>query len=199
MPPSLFATSMCRKRGVIVNEKLQDWKAGLKNKEVCVVGIGISHLPLIDYLVACGAHVTACDRKTEAELGETAQRLKAKGVKLILGEAYLSNLSGDVIFKTPGLRPDVPELLRAKEQGIKVTTEMEVFLELCPAPVTAVTGSDGKTTTTTLTNIFIILPSKFKQSTVSQIAAVSNKPDPVRQPKNFANSGNTTLTDQSLL
>ncbi len=133
-----------------MNEKLLGWKAGLKNKKICVVGIGISHLPLIDYLVNCGAIVTACDRKTEAELGDVAKSLKEKGVHLVLGEGYLSNLSGDIIFKTPGLRPDVPELLFAKEQGIKVTTEMEVFLELCPAPVIAVTGSDGKTTTTTL-------------------------------------------------
>jgi len=115
-----------------------------------VVGIGISHLPLIEYLASCGAKVIACDRKTEEALGETATMLKAKGVTLHLGDTYLDNLDGDVIFKTPGMRPDVPQLLAARERGIEITTEMEVFMELCPAPIAAVTGSDGKTTTTTL-------------------------------------------------
>ncbi len=133
-----------------MNLKLAEWKAGLKNCKICVIGIGISHLPLIHYLVAQGAKVTACDKKTKEALGETAVSLEKKGVRLCLGEDYLSDLSGDVIFKTPGMRPDVPELLAAKERGITVTTEMEVFMELCPAHVTAITGSDGKTTTTTL-------------------------------------------------
>ncbi len=133
-----------------MNEKLTAWKKSLQNQDVCVVGIGISHLPLIEYLVANGARVTACDKKTYDALGETARHLESLGVKLQLGEEYLSHLSGNVIFKTPGLRPDVPELLAAAQSGITVTTEMEVFMELCPAHVTAVTGSDGKTTTTTL-------------------------------------------------
>lgn len=133
-----------------MNEKLKAFKANLKDKKICVVGIGISHLPLIHYLVKNGAHVTACDRKSAEELGDTAKELTALGVKLCLGEDYLSSLEGDIIFKTPGLRPDIPELLQAEKNGVRVTTEMEVFMELCPAPVTAITGSDGKTTTTTL-------------------------------------------------
>ncbi|MBE7021967.1 MAG: UDP-N-acetylmuramoyl-L-alanine--D-glutamate ligase [Ruminococcaceae bacterium] len=143
-----------------MNEKLAIWKAGLRGKNICVVGIGISHLPLIDYLVQCGANVTACDKKTEAELGDTARALMEKGVQLKLGENYLSELAGDLIFKTPGLRPDVPALLDAKAQGISVTTEMEVFMELCPAPITAVTGSDGKTTTTTLIHRLLSMSGK---------------------------------------
>ncbi len=133
-----------------MNTKLDAFKQEIKGKNICVVGIGISHLPLIEYLVKLGACVTACDKRAEAEMGETAAHLKSLGVNLCLGENYLANLSGDLIFKTPGMRPDVPELIAAKEKGITVTTEMEVFLKLCPAPVTAVTGSDGKTTTTTL-------------------------------------------------
>jgi len=133
-----------------LNTKLTAWKKDLNNKEICVVGIGISHLPLITYLAQQGARVTACDRKSKAELGETATQLQNMGVSLHLGENYLSNLSGELIFKTPGLRPDVPALVAAMEQGIPVTTEMDVFMELCPAHITAVTGSDGKTTTTTL-------------------------------------------------
>ncbi len=133
-----------------MNEKLKAFKAGLKDKKICVVGIGISLLPLIYYLVKNGAHVTACDRKSAEELGETAKELTALGVTLRLGENYLSSLEGEVIFKTPGLRPDIPELLQAEKNGARITTEMEVFMELCPAPITAITGSDGKTTTTTL-------------------------------------------------
>ncbi len=134
-----------------MNEKLKAFKAGLKDLSVCVVGIGISHLPLIHYLAKNGAKVTACDRKNYEDLGDTARELEALGVKLCLGEGYLSSLSGDLIFKTPGMRPDMPALLQAEKEGKRVTTEMEVFMELCPAPVTAITGSDGKTTTTTLT------------------------------------------------
>lgn len=129
---------------------LEEWKKSLFHKDICVVGIGISHLPLIDYLVSLGANVTACDAKTAEQLGANGRALAEKGVRLKLGDDYLKNLSGDIIFKTPGLRPDVPALLDAAAHGICVTTEMETFLELCPAHVTAVTGSDGKTTTTTL-------------------------------------------------
>lgn len=133
-----------------MNAKLEAWKASLKNAEICVVGIGISHLPLIYFLTKQGARVTACDKRTRKELGETAEKLEAIGVKLCLGEGYLSSLAGDVIFKTPGIRPDLPEFLEAEKKGILITTEMEVFLNLCPAHITAVSGSDGKTTTTTL-------------------------------------------------
>ena len=91
--------------------KLTVWKQGLYHKNICVIGIGISHLPLIQYLVQNGAFVTACDKKTESELGETARQLRNMGVKLKLGEGYLSDLSGDLIFKTPGILPDVPALL----------------------------------------------------------------------------------------
>lgn len=133
-----------------MNEKLLAFKREIKGKKICVVGIGISHLPLIDFLLDCGATVTACDMKTKEKLGATYDALVSKGVSLVLGKEYLQHLSGDLIFKTPGLRPDVPELLEAQAKGIPVTTEMELFMQLCPAHITAVTGSDGKTTTTTL-------------------------------------------------
>ena len=82
--------------------------------------------------------------------GENYTELEKLGVKFNLGDGYLNNLSGDMIFKTPGMRYDVPELLKAKENGSIVTSEMEVFFEVCPSHIIAVTGSDGKTTTTTL-------------------------------------------------
>lgn len=130
--------------------KLDEFKYNVAGKNITVIGIGISNLPLIKYLVSLGANVTACDRRSAEDLGENYTELEKWGVKFNLGDGYLNNLSGDMIFKTPGMRYDVPELLKAKENGSIVTSEMEVFFEVCPSHIIAVTGSDGKTTTTTL-------------------------------------------------
>ncbi len=123
----------------------------IKGKKTDVVGIGISNLPLINLLVDSGAVVTALDKRTKEELGDTAHELEKKGVRLVCGADYLDSLSGEIIFKTPGLRFDAPQLLAAKARGAIITSEMEVFCEVCPAHIIAITGSDGKTTTTTLT------------------------------------------------
>ena len=130
--------------------KLDEFKYNVAGKNITVIGIGISNLPLIKYLVSLGANVTACDRRSAEDLGENYTEHEKLGVKFNLGDGYLNNLSGDMIFKTPGMRYDVPELLKAKENGSIVTSEMEVFFEVCPSHIIAVTGSDGKTTTTTL-------------------------------------------------
>ena len=130
--------------------KLDEFKYNVAGKNITVIGIGISNLPLIKYLVSLGANVTACDRRSAEDLGENYTELEKLGVKFNLGDGYLNNLSGDMIFKTPGMRYDVPELLKAKENGSIVTSEMEVFFEVCPSHIIAFTGSDGKTTTTTL-------------------------------------------------
>ena len=130
--------------------KLDEFKYNVAGKNITVIGIGISNLPLIKYLVSLGANVTACDRRSAEDLGENYTELEKLGVKFNLGDGYLNNLSGDMIFKTPGMRYDVPELLKAKENGSIVTSEMAVFFEVCPSHIIAVTGSDGKTTTTTL-------------------------------------------------
>ena len=130
--------------------KLDEFKYNVAGKNITVIGIGISNLPLIKYLVSLGANVTACDRRSAEDLGENYTELEKLGVKFNLGDGYLNNLLGDMIFKTPGMRYDVPELLKAKENGSIVTSEMEVFFEVCPSHIIAVTGSDGKTTTTTL-------------------------------------------------
>ena len=130
--------------------KLDEFKYNVAGKNITIIGIGISNLPLIKYLVSLGANVTACDRRSAEDLGENYTELEKLGVKFNLGDGYLNNLSGDMIFKTPGMRYDVPELLKAKENGSIVTSEMEVFFEVCPSHIIAVTGSDGKTTTTTL-------------------------------------------------
>lgn len=130
--------------------KLEEFKNSVKDKKVTVIGIGISNLPLIKYLVSLGAKVKACDRRNENDLGKNYDELKALGITFSLGEEYLKNIDGEIVFKTPGMRFDVPELNQARERGAVVTSEMEVFFDVCPSHIIAVTGSDGKTTTTTL-------------------------------------------------
>ena len=130
--------------------KFEEYLDSLKSKSVAVIGIGVSNQPLIELLRSRGISVTACDRKGPEALGALAEELTAKGVKLRLGPDYLKDLTEDVIFRTPGMRPDLPELTAAVERGSELTSEMEVFFEVCPCPIIAVTGSDGKTTTTTI-------------------------------------------------
>ena len=132
--------------------KLEEFKQNIKGKNVTVIGIGISNLPLIKYLVSLGASVTACDKRGKEDLGSNYTDLADLGVKFNLGEDYLKNIDGEIIFKTPGMRYDVKELMDARERGAVVTSEMEVFFDVCPSHMIAITGSDGKTTTTTLVN-----------------------------------------------
>ena len=129
---------------------LKGYLKSIQDKSVAVIGIGVSNTPLIELLLQAGIRVTACDKKQRSEFAELADRLEAMGAVLQLGEDYLEGLDQDIIFRTPGMRPDVPQLLQAKEQGSIITSEMEVFFEVCPCFIIAVTGSDGKTTTTTL-------------------------------------------------
>ena len=124
--------------------------ASLQDKTVAVIGIGVSNQPLLRLLLSRGISVTACDKKSREALGAVAEQLEALGCRLRLGEDYLKDLTEDVIFRTPGMRPDLPELTEAVARGSVLTSEMEVFLEVCPCPIVAVTGSDGKTTTTTI-------------------------------------------------
>lgn len=134
----------------MINEKFDAFKKYVKGKHISVVGIGISNLPLIKMLNKNGAIVTAYDKKSCEELGTVASELTQLGVHLCCGEDYLENLGGEIIFKTPGMRFDHPALVKARNNGSIVTSEMEVFFEVCPSKIIAVTGSDGKTTTTTL-------------------------------------------------
>ena len=129
---------------------IQEYLAGLRGKTVAVIGIGVSNTPLIKMLLRSGIRVTACDKKRREEFGGLAEELESLGAELRLGPDYLRGLDQDVIFRTPGLRPDVSELLLAQAKGSVVTSEMEVFFQVCPCHTIAVTGSDGKTTTTTI-------------------------------------------------
>lgn len=133
------------------------FKVFIKGKKVGVLGIGVSNIPLINFLLELGAEVTAFDKKDETQLGDIGKDFINKGVKLSLGEDYLSRLKGfDVIFKTPGMRIDLPELVNAKNEGAHITSEMEEFVKYCPAKIYGITGSDGKTTTTTIVSKLLI-------------------------------------------
>ena len=129
---------------------LREYIDTIKNKKVAVIGVGVSNTPLIDRLLAEGVSVAACDKRTREQMGAQADDLERRGCRLHLGEGYLDGLDADVIFRTPGLRPDVPQLASAVARGAELTSEMEVFFRVCPCPIIAVTGSDGKTTTTTI-------------------------------------------------
>lgn len=140
-----------------MKKDFNEFKTFIKGKKVAVVGIGVSNIPLINFLYKLGANVTAFDMKTESELGEVAQDFKKKGIELVLGEGYLNKLIGfEVVFKTPSMRIDSEALVRAKEEGAYITSEMEEFVRYCKGKIYAVTGSDGKTTTTTIISKLLI-------------------------------------------
>ena len=119
-------------------------------KKVTVIGLGISNTPLIPWLLSRGAIVTARDKKEFDNLPEAVKAYSGQGVNFVCGEGYLSGIDADVIFKAPGLRYDLPEISEAVEKGAVLTSEMEQFFEDCPCKIIGVTGSDGKTTSTTL-------------------------------------------------
>ncbi len=127
---------------------LHDYLNTLRGKRVAVTGIGISNRPLLKLLLDAGIDVTACDKKDRETLGPLGGELENAGCRLRLGPDYLEGLDHDVIFRTPGLHPRFLEEARAR--GSVVTSEMEVFFQVCPCPILGVTGSDGKTTTTTI-------------------------------------------------
>ena len=122
----------------------------ISGKRIAMCGIGVSNTPLIEKFLKMGARVVACDRRSREQIGPLADTLESQGAELRLGSDYLENLEVDMIFRTPGMQFDLPELKKARANGIAVTSEMEVFFDLCPATIFAITGSDGKTTTTTL-------------------------------------------------
>ena len=133
-----------------MNIKVAEFFKSIKGKKVTFVGIGTSNIPLIEMFAEKGAIVSACDRQTYEKLGENAIRAEKAGAKLILGDDYLKNIDTDILFRSPGTPFYKEELEELKKKGVVVTSEMEVFFDLCPCKIIAITGSDGKTTTTTI-------------------------------------------------
>ena len=135
----------------MMESALDEYLESLKGKRVAVLGLGISNRPLVELLLRAGAQVTACDRRERAAFDGYIDELERRGAVCCLGEGYLDHLDGaQVIFRTPGMRPDLPQIETAKARGAVLTSEMEAFFSVCPCRIIAVTGSDGKTTTTSI-------------------------------------------------
>ena len=122
----------------------------LRDKKIAVLGLGVSNRPLVRLLLEFGCDVTGCDRTPREKLDQEVLDLESAGCVLRCGENYLDGVQADVLFRTPGMHPGNPAIRALTEKGAYVTSEMEVFFEVCPCHLIAVTGSDGKTTTTTL-------------------------------------------------
>ena len=122
----------------------------LAGKTIAVLGLGVSNRPLVRLLLEYGCDVTGCDRTPREKLDAEVLELEKLGCKLRCGDDYLSAVEADILFRTPGMHPANPAIRALADRGARVTSEMEVFFQVCPCRLIAVTGSDGKTTTTTL-------------------------------------------------
>ena len=133
-----------------MDSKFENYFNSLRNKKIAVLGLGVSNRPLVRLLLEFGCQVMGCDRTPREKLDTEVLELEKLGCKLHVGDTYLESVEADILFRTPGMHPGNPAIQALAARGAKVTSEMEVFFEVCPCSVLAVTGSDGKTTTTTL-------------------------------------------------
>ena len=135
-----------------VNEKLIEFNNYLRGRKVAVIGLGVSNIPLIDYLHDLKSNVTFFDGREIDEIDKNIiDKIVNYGMSFSFGRGYLEKLVGfDIIFRSPSCLPTVPELEKEAQRGAIITTEVEMVIELCPCLVIGITGSDGKTTTTTL-------------------------------------------------
>jgi len=134
------------------NKKLEEFKTYIKHKKVAIIGMGVSNIPLLDYMHTLGANVTVFDKREEETLDAIAiTKINDYGFAYSLGEGYMQNLHGfDMIFRSPSCRPDGKEIVEEVKRGAILTSEIEMLMELCPGKIIGITGSDGKTTTTSL-------------------------------------------------
>ena len=133
-----------------MNTAFEQYFTSLQGKKIAVLGLGVSNRPLVRLLLEFGCDVLGCDRTPREKLDEEVLQLEQQGCKLSVGDNYLDGVEADVLFRTPGMHPGNPAIVSLAQKGAQVTSEMEVFFEVCPCTLLAVTGSDGKTTTTTL-------------------------------------------------
>ena len=134
------------------NEKLEEFNNYLKNRRVAVIGLGVSNIPLIEYLHKLNSKVTVFDKRNMEEIDKNViEKITEYSMEFSFGQEYLNRLMGfDIIFRSPSCRIDLPELEAEQKRGAIITSEIEMLLELCPGTVIGITGSDGKTTTTSL-------------------------------------------------
>lgn len=135
------------------NKKLEEFERKLKNEKVAVIGLGVSNMPLLDYLYEKEANITVFDDKDEDKISkDIIDKIKSYNIRTFFGKESLKNLKGfELIFRSPSCLPTKPELISEKERGAIVTTEIEQLIKMAPCKIIGITGSDGKTTTTTLT------------------------------------------------
>ena len=134
------------------NQKLEEFETYLRNKKVAIIGMGVSNAPLIEYLKSFSCDLTVFDKREEEKIDpDILKKIKDLQIDYHFGEDNLSYLKGfQLIFRSPSCRPDTKEIVEEVERGAILTSEIELLLEICPGKVIGVTGSDGKTTTTTL-------------------------------------------------
>ena len=134
------------------NTNYEMFKGMVAGKKVAVLGLGVSNLPAIEFLHNHGAKVVGCDKNYRDNFDDKTYEYLTKYCEALkLGDNYLDNLTEfDILLKSPGIRPSLPQIQEAKDAGVIITSEMEIFMSLCPCKMIGVTGSDGKTTTTTL-------------------------------------------------
>lgn len=132
------------------NIKLKEFKKEIKNKKVAVLGLGVSNIPAIKYLNKLGAYVYAHDLKET--LNENCSEIKnLDNIEFLLGDKCFTGLNDvDYILRSPGVKPFLSEIEEAEKNGVKLTSEMELFVDLCTCKIVGITGSAGKTTVTTL-------------------------------------------------
>lgn len=135
-----------------INTKLEEFNNYLRGRKVAIIGIGVSNIPLIEYFHDLKSEVTVFDNKEIDDIDKTVvDKIVNFGMSFSFGKNYLEKLTGfDIIFRSPSCLPNLPELIKEAERGAIITTEVEMVLELAPCRTIGVTGSDGKTTTTTL-------------------------------------------------
>ena len=139
------------------NSKLIEFNEYLKFRNVAIIGLGVSNLPLLDYLYKNKAKVTVFDQREIGKIPkDIMEKLKTYDFKAFFGENFLDNLKNfDIIFRSPSCLPTRKELVEEQERGAIVTTEVEMLMQMCPCKMIGVTGSDGKTTTTSLINAIL--------------------------------------------
>ena len=140
-----------------INEKLQEFNNFLNGRKVAIIGLGVSNIPLIEYMHKYNANVTVFDEKEMEEIPEDIlNKIRTYSMSFSFGKNNLERLKGfDIIFRSPSCLPTRSELEQEEKRGALVTTEIEMLMKMCPCKIIGVTGSEGKTTTTSL--IYAIL------------------------------------------
>ena len=140
-----------------INKKLEEFNEYIRFRKVAVIGLGVSNMPLLEYLYEKKAQVTVFDERTMDEIpSETINKINTYEFSYSFGKNCLEKLNGfNIIFRSPSCLPTRTELQKEAERGAIVTTEVEMLMEMCPCKIVGVTGSDGKTTTTSLINAIL--------------------------------------------